>query len=257
MCRKATQRLLAAFTVIITLSACHRQYPVEQAEAVPWNLSREGFIQELVYPEGTPRTPHFDDYTDGSYHVNKQDLLEGIQRYRSRRPDIIGAVIAGPMGPVWEYKVKLFLREEEGVRFNIVVFPHARITLKATKILTEETYSGFLDTVKSCSALLPGPASEESVGGLSNDQTLEWQYGLLISDWSSGEELTWHYPVDLYIFISSSGEEIWPKQFDTKQRVDAENLLDTLADLTEDMTITYIHNLEPEAKIFNPETYEP
>ncbi len=39
--------------------------------------TRRGFFHELLFAAATSRTPRFDDYTRGSYHVNKLDLARG------------------------------------------------------------------------------------------------------------------------------------------------------------------------------------
>jgi hypothetical protein len=40
--------------------------------------TREAFLKEVLDAKPSPVTPKFDDYTSGSYHIEKEDLLKGL-----------------------------------------------------------------------------------------------------------------------------------------------------------------------------------
>lgn len=155
-------------------------------------LGRTGFLQELLFPQGTARTPQFDDYTEGSYHVEKMDLLEGVRALRSQE-SVQGLVVYGPEGPIWTYYVFLFVAEDDQVRVNTLVFPHARITDKATRLLSPEEYRAAQANLTSRRSMISGEPSFETLRGERiADLSLDWHYSLLVADWSTGEERLWH-----------------------------------------------------------------
>jgi len=155
-------------------------------------LGRTGFLQELLFAQGTARTPEFDDYTQGSYHVEKTDLLEGVRAIREKE-HVLGFIVYGPVGPLWAYHVLLFVAENDGVRLNTLVFPHARITSKATRVLSQKAYDEALSRLSSRPAMIMGVPTFETVRGERiSELPLEWHYSLLMADWSTGTERLWH-----------------------------------------------------------------
>lgn len=155
-------------------------------------LGRLGFLQELLFPQGTARTSEFDDYTDGSYHVEKVDLLDGVRALRATEP-IRGLLVYGPVGPLWAYHVLLFVSEKDQVRLNTLAFPHARITGKATRVLSAAQYEQAFARLSSRTFMLQGVPSFDTLRGeRTADMPLEWEYSLLMADWSDGTERLWH-----------------------------------------------------------------
>ncbi|HEY3351019.1 MAG TPA: hypothetical protein VGM13_14670 [Thermoanaerobaculia bacterium] len=158
------------------------------------DLSRNGFVQELVYPQGTPRTLRFDDYTPGSYHVRKADLLDGIRERRSTtNPEIQGVIIAGPHGPLWEYNVVLFTRVGAEIGVHWVSMPHARITWKAAGRISTASFEELAARLSArpdirSEAPVPAPGAP--------GKDVEFSYGLLAAFWSPSERVlcsTWSW----------------------------------------------------------------
>jgi hypothetical protein len=142
-------------------------------------LDRAGFIDELVFARATARTPRFDDYTEGSYHVDKLDLLEGVRQRRNGGTPILALFVQGPAGPMWSYEIVLFLRVENGVRANQLSMTHARITVKSTSFLGDEEYRELVQRVSS--TLVEGaPAPAEN---------LDWSYDMLFCDFAGTERV--------------------------------------------------------------------
>ena len=111
---------------------CAALQPVDSAPT-----SRAAFLHEVLDGRPTSRTAKFDDYHEGSYHVAKADLADGLLDVaRACGLPLAGVVVVGPTGPLWAYHVAAFLREPDGrVRVNSLVMPHARITGKATGVV--------------------------------------------------------------------------------------------------------------------------
>jgi len=190
-------------------------------------LARTGFLQELLFPQGTARTPDFDDYTDGSYHVEKVDLLEGVRAIREHE-HIAGVIVYGPVGPLWAYNVLLFVAEGDEIRLNTVAFPHARITGKTTRVLSRAQYEEALTKLSASQAVIMGVPSFETLRGRRTaDLPLEWHYSLLMADWSTGAERLWHSAGD---DRTLSGDEI-------------ASLTSGLNELLKDSTTTYTTSL--------------
>ena len=72
-------RCIGAIVLLIATAGCRSTTDTEPAAGDIYRLDRAGFVQELVFAYATPRTGRFDDYTRGSYHVNKLDLVQGIR----------------------------------------------------------------------------------------------------------------------------------------------------------------------------------
>jgi hypothetical protein len=143
------------------------------------------FIGEVLDAKPTDTTPKFDDYTPGSYHIIKQDLLEGIvEQAAERNLGLRGMLIAGPMrDPLWTYVVVVFLREGDKVRVNLLVFPHARITYKATGLVTADRYNKWAAEVHKSSLLrreLPEAARKEK-----DEMKRDLAYTLLLATWDA------------------------------------------------------------------------
>jgi len=176
---------------------------VDESDDLPscaFDLSEEGFIQELLDPRATPRTPAFDDYTDGSYHVDKLGLLAALREKASGDPRLLGLTVAGPYGGLWAYEVALFVREDSAVRVNWLVMPHARITYKATKELSLDEFARFRDSVLSSPVLVNGLPRPDS-GQTSED--LEWSFGLVAEFWDSAPPRAVYLP-DTWSFTGSA-----------------------------------------------------
>jgi hypothetical protein len=170
--------------LVLGLAACSAHVDRrEQSFDLPscnFDLSEEGFIQELLDPRATPRTPDFDDYTEGSYHVNKLNLLSSLRESASENPSLLGVAVTGPYGPLWAYEVALFGRDGAWVRVNWLVMPHARITYKATRTLSSVEFDQFREAVLSSPALTPGlpvPATDQDPEGL------DWSFGMATEFW--------------------------------------------------------------------------
>lgn len=127
---RAIARFLPALTL---LSACHHA-----SRTSACRLSRDGFLEELTYSRATARTPQFDDYTRGSYHVASREVVDAVYALRPRF-DVVGCAVFGPFGPLWAYNLVLFLREGEAIRANWIHMPHARIVLKGTVQVTTDS----------------------------------------------------------------------------------------------------------------------
>jgi len=113
--------------------------------------SRAGFFREVLFAAPTARTPWFDDYTKGSYHIDKLDLAIGLRKEAERCGVTLEAlVVVGPNGPLWSYNVLAFLRDGDSVRINSLVIPHARITGKATKHLSGRTLAEWFRQLAGC-----------------------------------------------------------------------------------------------------------
>ncbi|MCP5054906.1 MAG: hypothetical protein GY940_47510, partial [bacterium] len=114
-----------------------------------WNLSQTGFIEEMVNPKGSERTPHFDDYTKGSYHIKKLNLFDGVQKFAAKTgTEILAVILLGPRGPLWEYRIITIINEGKGsnkVRINHILFPHARITVKMTQLVPRKHYNAIME----------------------------------------------------------------------------------------------------------------
>jgi hypothetical protein len=106
--------------------------------------SREGFFEQVLFAPATPRTPLF-EATPESYHANKAELIRLLPSFaRERGINLLGVVTVGPSGRLWEYRVIAFIEEGASVRVNQVVFPHARLTAKWTRLMERADYRRLL-----------------------------------------------------------------------------------------------------------------
>ena len=148
---------------------------------------RAQFIRECLDAVATRETPKFDDYTEGSYHVDKLDLVEGLETATKSQPGHLRAVIiVGPTGPLWTYYVIVALSEGEGIRLNSVVMPHARITGKATKVFSKTEFDRLFKKVAASKLLRAG---EPPVDKASGPLTRDFSYDFVIVSWSDGRRV--------------------------------------------------------------------
>ncbi|HYI12747.1 MAG TPA: hypothetical protein VEK57_27100 [Thermoanaerobaculia bacterium] len=184
--------MLATIAILLVgIAACRTSSGGKPPAGEIYGLDRAGFVQELVSAQPTPRTAKFDDYTEGSYHVNKRDLLEGIRERRRAGTPIVAAVIRGPVGPLWAYDAKLFIRERDGIRVNTVWMPHARITHKSTALISVAAFDELYGAIANCDALVEGDPDEKRKKtlppvGVAGDA--EWSYDLLAAVWDHEHE---------------------------------------------------------------------
>jgi hypothetical protein len=143
------------------------------------DLSREAFIREMVIASETETTEHFNDYTPGSYHVKKLDLIKGVSNLSDSTTKSVDAVlIIGPSGPLWQYNVITVidtLGADSPVSVNRIVFPHARITHKSTKELEREVYRQIIERVQA-NPLLRNVTDEDGT------DASEWAHSIMIAE---------------------------------------------------------------------------
>lgn len=173
--------LLLALLVVGCSGSMEQPVDSSALPSCDFDLTEGGFIQELLDARATPRTQLFDDYTEGSYHVDKLTLLSSLTKIATENSNLLGAVVVGPYGPIWAYQVTLFVQEENGVRANWLVMPHARITFKATKLLTSAEFSAFQNSVLTSSFMSSTLPAVESGADASD---LEWEFGMGVRFWS-------------------------------------------------------------------------
>ena len=153
--------------------------------------SREGFFREVLFAAGSARTPRFDDYTPGSYHVDKLDLADGLPPVAEKCGLALEAlVVVGPVGPLWTYHVIVFLREDPGLRLNTLVMPHARITGKATGHILRDRFTDFLDQLPSSPVLTTGRPtwSDTATTRLARD----FSYDFLAVRFGAAQSSSWY-----------------------------------------------------------------
>lgn len=225
--------MFCAILIAILITSCTKPITIpgqpavdsKATERIPWNLSREGFIQECIFSEGTPRTPHFDDYTEGSYHIDKQDLISGIGTIRQKCPDIVAVFVGGPWGPLWAYEVITFKSINSGsdLQVNRLVFPHARIVFKSTKTISRSEFESFLTTI-SCSASFAKGAPDLSKFKHASGSKLglEWEYDILLSLWRDSKQ-----------------EMVYSIEKPYSNSPGIKTVIDALNKLTDNMTTTY------------------
>lgn len=149
--------------------------------------SRENFFREVLYAQLTEITPLFDDYTPGSYHVDKLDVFRGIPRLAAEEHlRLRGLIVIGPSGFLWSYHMIVFIEEDSGIRVNLLRMPHARITLKSTGKIPARRYGQFMKAILETGLLsknLP-PKGDCEICGYP-----EYDYEILLADWSAKKEV--------------------------------------------------------------------
>ena len=147
--------------------------------------SRDNFFLEVLYAKATSVTPLYDDYTEGSYHVDKVDVLKGLPQMALKEGlRLRGLIVVGPVGPLWAYYVVAFLDEGEMIRVNSLTMPHARITYKSTGKMTLRRYEELLEGLSKSGVL----ATELPPRGKCDTCPYpEWHHQVLVADWSHGK----------------------------------------------------------------------
>jgi len=141
-------RLVVAASAVIALAL-----PCRADDGQP---TREAFLGEVLDAKPTPVTSKFNDYTPGSYHINKEDLLKGlIEEAKKRKITLRAFTILGPLpfDPLWRSQVIVFIQDDKKIRVNSLVMPHARITLKSTGLITADQFKKWRDGVLDTGAL--------------------------------------------------------------------------------------------------------
>ncbi len=134
------RRVTALLALLISGCRSGADLRLEPARFPPHSeLSARGFAEEALFGYGTPRTPKFDDYTKGSYHVAPVELARALPSAAAEyRLQLLGVVVVGPYGPLWAYDVVTFVQEPSCTRVNWLLMPHARITQKWSGCLAPE-----------------------------------------------------------------------------------------------------------------------
>ncbi|HYP98407.1 MAG TPA: hypothetical protein VER96_07020 [Polyangiaceae bacterium] len=141
--------------------------------------SRAAFFEEVLFPERTVRTPRFDAYTKGSYIVKKLDSVSGLREQATVcGVRLRAALIVGPVGPLWAFHVASLVQDSDGVRVNSLVMPHARITGKATGLVSAAEASALLDELAASPAIHTGIPS---TAAHSASADAEFSYRLLLA----------------------------------------------------------------------------
>jgi hypothetical protein len=147
--------------------------------------SRDNFFREVLYAKATSVTPRYDDYTEGSYHVDKLDVLKGIPEAAKKEGlNLRGLIVVGPAGPLWTYHIMAFIEEGEMIRVNSLTMPHARITYKSTGTISSRDYNDFLVRLIQTKVLTTEIPHK---GRCDTCPYPEWHYEALISNWSESQ----------------------------------------------------------------------
>jgi hypothetical protein len=160
--------MLAAFVACTVISCSYLPFRKSREDV---DLSREAFIKEMVIASKTKATKYFDDYTPGSYHVAKLDLIKGARSLiDSTTRDVVAVIVLGPSGPLWQYDVITVIDSvgpEEQISVNRLAFAHARVVLKSTKQVEREDYLRMKSTILS-NPLLEEASDEDWDGDTEN-----------------------------------------------------------------------------------------
>jgi hypothetical protein len=143
---------------------------------------RRAFLLEVIDAQPTTLTPQFNDYVEGNYHVNKQEILDylpGIAKEKNK--NLQGLLIVGPTGPLWTYFVITFFEEGEGqIRVNAVMMPHARITNKSSALITTNRYVEFLDELSKSGILQTELPAEARASKNKKASEFDFKYDVLL-----------------------------------------------------------------------------
>ena len=152
--------------------------------------SREGFLREVLFSPPTARTPRYDDYTPGSYHIDKLDLARGLAEEASRCGVAPRALIVlGPMGPLWSYHVVAFLRDTGAYQVTSLVMPHARITGKGVGRLQHAPVDAILDSLVRSTVVRHGaPSWPDTAASIGRD----FSYDFLMASYGPDSIALWH-----------------------------------------------------------------
>lgn len=148
---------------------------------------RAQFIQECLDARATSQTAKFNDYNEfESYHIDKRDLILGIEEATQSQPGRLRAVIIfGPGGPLWTYHVIVALSEESSVRLNSLVMPHARITGKGTRTLTGAEFEQLLEKLMTSKLLIEGDVAPIKAGEY-DPFAQEFEHDFVVVSWTGG-----------------------------------------------------------------------
>lgn len=168
--------------------------------------TRRGFLDEVLFSEPTARTFRFDDYTPDSYHIEKQDLADGlIEQAGACSLKLRAILIIGPLGMLWAYRVATFVDEGNGLRVNLITFPHARITEKRTASVSFEAALRSLDDISKSPRIVagrPSPASSDP------EAAGEFASNLLLVKLDGTQPSYWHAKLR-DIFSKSDDKEVF------------------------------------------------
>lgn len=157
--------------------------------------TRTAFLAELLDAEYSLVTRRFDDYTPGSYHVDKLDAYRGLVQASAAAGRVLrGVLIVGGYGPLWTYDVTAFFQETDGVRANQIVMAHARITWKGTALLSEAQFTRTMDELRRSSLASPTPPARTANEGEYPEQA----YSVLLVDITTGRPDVGYGRIDLW-----------------------------------------------------------
>ncbi|HKQ80057.1 MAG TPA: hypothetical protein VJ810_40570 [Blastocatellia bacterium] len=175
-----TRRIITGY-LILTLSVIWFFFSKDTLQTQD-QLSRENFFREILYAKATKNTHLFDDYTKGSYHVNKIDVYQGLPTIaRKEGVKLHGLIVIGPVDVLWAYYVLAFVEEKEKIRVSHLTMPHARITYKSTGVIDINDYREMMSDLKKTRVLkkeLPAKGKCETC------EYPEWHYEVLVVEWS-------------------------------------------------------------------------
>ena len=183
--------LAQCLTAFLFTSLVSATPPFAQPDQKP---SRVNFFREVLYAKATSVTPRYDDYTEGSYHVDKLDVLKGLPEVAQREGlKLRGLIVVGPVGPLWAYYIVAFIEEGEVIRVNSLTMPHARITYKSTGTISPKLYSDFLVRLLQTEGLVTELPPK---GKCDTCPYPEWHYEVLVSDWSKNPARIYYGSLD-------------------------------------------------------------
>ncbi len=144
--------------------------------------TREDFFREVLAPRPLATSASFHDGAPDSYHVDKIEFWEEFPSFaRGAGHQVRGLAIFGPTGPLWAYYVFAFLEEGERVRVNQVVFPHARLTVKQTGVLSRAEAEQWLSKLSSVPGVREiGPDPKSLAGRLPPNDFGDFRFDLLV-----------------------------------------------------------------------------
>ncbi|MEQ9265679.1 MAG: hypothetical protein RLN81_10690 [Balneolaceae bacterium] len=149
--------LIALFLILISC----KNYEHTYSNDTDFNhLDINGFTNEIINGWGTYTTSQFNAYIPVSYHVNKVELAQHVQNLANTTSSEIQAlIIIGPTALMWEYRTILIKNHESDStkkRVNFLTFPHARITYKATNVVSNHLVDSLFQSISSASFLNEG-----------------------------------------------------------------------------------------------------
>ena len=117
------------------------------------DISFHGFAEEALFGRGTARTHLFDDYTEGSYHVDPPEVARDLFKVAPEYGLALAAVVViGPTEILWTYDVVSIVQMPGCSRVNWLRMPHARITQKWSGCVQQSVIDAFLDDLRTIAA---------------------------------------------------------------------------------------------------------